>query len=67
MQIRLLHFFPEYLDNLLELAIGLGVSFARRSHQIDVLKPVTDDVTDMLPKLKLIQSEIFLPRQQRRT
>ena len=64
MQIWLLHFFPKHLDNLLELAIGQGVSFTRRSHQVDVLKPVTDDAADMLTKLEFIQSEVFAPRQQ---
>ena len=65
MQTRLLHFFPKNLDNLLKLAVGQGVSFARRSHQIDVLKPVTNDVAEMLTKLEFIQSEVFPPRQQR--
>ena len=51
-QARLLHFLPKNLDHLLELAVGQGVSFARRSHQINVLKPVTNDVADMLTELR---------------
>ncbi len=50
-QTGLLHFLPKNLDYLLELAVGQGVSFACRSHQINVLKPVTNDVADMLTKL----------------
>ncbi len=65
-QARVPHFFPKNLDHLLELAVGQGISFARRSHQIDVLKSVTNDAADMLTKLRLIESEIFPPRQQRR-
>jgi hypothetical protein len=48
----------------LELAIGQGVSLARRSHQVEVLKSMTDDDADMLTKLEVIDSEVFAPRQQ---